>query len=92
MFAAGNIVARYLRAVGVTKERVRAVTGLQDCGCDKRQAALNEAGYRFQRQLLLPAHWIAYRWRLVRYGPLAIRLWMFSHHLRKALYVLLYGR
>lgn len=43
----GDMVADGLAAVGITKERVQAVAakvGVKDCGCRKRQAALNRAG------------------------------------------------
>lgn len=36
----GDLVERGLSAVGITKQRVRNMTG-KDCGCAKRQAALN---------------------------------------------------
>lgn len=39
----GTAIATGLSAVGITKDRVKAVTG-QDCGCDKRQNALDAAG------------------------------------------------
>lgn len=45
----GDMVADGLSAVGVTKERVQAVAsvvGVKDCGCVKRQAALNKLGER----------------------------------------------
>ena len=42
----GDLVAAGLEAVGVTKERVSAALGVKDCGCSKRQAALNEMGKR----------------------------------------------
>jgi hypothetical protein len=45
----GDIVAAGLDAVGITKERVQAVAsavGVKDCGCAKRQAALNRLGER----------------------------------------------
>lgn len=41
----GDMVANGLASVGITKERVSAVLG-RDCGCAKRQAALNELGKR----------------------------------------------
>lgn len=43
----GDMVAAGLAAVGITKDRVQAVAnkvGIKDCGCKKRQAALNRAG------------------------------------------------
>lgn len=39
----GDWVARGLSAVGITKERVSAAMG-GDCGCDKRQEAMNRWG------------------------------------------------
>ena len=39
----GDMVAAGLSAVGITKERVSKLAG-GDCGCAKRQAALNELG------------------------------------------------
>ena len=46
----GDMVADGLAAVGITKARVQAVAsavGIKDCGCSKRQAALNRAGEAF---------------------------------------------
>ena len=45
----GDLVAAGLSAVGVTKERVRAVAnavGIEDCGCAERQRAMNSWGAR----------------------------------------------
>ena len=39
----GDMVAAGLSAIGITKERVAAVTG-KPCGCAKRQEALNKLG------------------------------------------------
>lgn len=50
----GDMVADGLASVGITKERVQAVAsavGIEDCGCGKRQAALNALG----EKLGLPA-------------------------------------
>lgn len=41
----GDMVSDGLASVGITKERVSRVIG-RDCGCAKRQAALNELGKR----------------------------------------------
>lgn len=41
----GDMVAAGLSAVGITPERVSAVTG-KPCGCKKRQEALNALGRR----------------------------------------------
>ena len=43
----GDMVAAGLDAIGITKERVQAVAsavGVKDCGCKKRQEALNNLG------------------------------------------------
>jgi len=45
----GDIVAAGLSSVGITKERVQRVAnavGIKDCGCGKRQAALNRLSDR----------------------------------------------
>lgn len=45
----GDMVAAGLATVGITKERAQAVAsavGVKDCGCKKRQQALNELGRR----------------------------------------------
>ena len=39
----GDMVAAGLSAIGITKERVSKAVG-GDCGCSKRQQALNELG------------------------------------------------
>ena len=39
----GDMVASGLSAIGITKERVSKLAG-GDCGCAKRQQALNELG------------------------------------------------
>jgi hypothetical protein len=43
----GDMVAAGLSAVGITKERAQAVAsavGVKDCGCKRRQEALNAIG------------------------------------------------
>lgn len=42
----GDMVAAGLSAIGITKERVSAAVG-GDCGCNKRQEALNNIGRKF---------------------------------------------
>jgi hypothetical protein len=42
----GDMVANALSAIGITKGRVEAVVG-GPCGCDQRQAALNDLGRKF---------------------------------------------
>jgi hypothetical protein len=41
----GDMVASGLSTVGITKERVSKLVG-RDCGCQKRQEALNALGRR----------------------------------------------
>lgn len=46
----GDMVADGLASVGITKERVQAVAsavGIEDCGCEERQAILNRIGSEF---------------------------------------------
>jgi hypothetical protein len=38
------MVAAGLEAVGITKARVSAALGVEDCGCGERQEALNALG------------------------------------------------
>lgn len=93
MFALGDIAERCLRCIGITKERVQALVGEKGCGCNTRQAVLNEWGYRWQRAILR-AVWVpvAYRiemlCRCVAYG----RVGYAAMHLRLAVRVLVYGR
>lgn len=92
MIALGDITERCLRFFGVTKERVQAATGKKDCGCAKRQAAMNQWGYRWQYRLLVPWYWLQHRWQAVRYGKVAMRLWRTARHLRAAARMLFFGR
>jgi hypothetical protein len=40
----GDMVAAGLESIGITKARVSAALGVEDCGCSKRQSALNALG------------------------------------------------
>jgi hypothetical protein len=45
----GDLVADGLASVGITKERAQAVAsavGIKDCGCGRRQQAMNDWGAR----------------------------------------------
>lgn len=42
--AVGDLVARVLEAIGISKQRVSSVVG-KDCGCRGRQAAWNQFGF-----------------------------------------------
>lgn len=88
MIALGHIAERCLRFFGITKERVQAVTGKADCGCAKRQAAMNDWGYRWQYRMLLPYFWARGKWHRIRYGQFAMRLWMAGRHIWMAFRVL----
>jgi hypothetical protein len=41
----GDVVASSLSAIGITKDRVSKLAG-GDCGCNKRQEALNKLGHK----------------------------------------------
>ena len=97
MIAIGDITERALRIIGITKERVSAIAG-RDCGCKRRQQAMNEAGYVWQGKLLVPIRRVLYyreelrnRWRNIRYTQAGQRLRMAGHHLWQAGRVLFYG-
>jgi hypothetical protein len=92
MIAIGDAIGRCLSFIGVTKQRVAILTRREDCGCENRQALLNEWGYSWQRRLARPLHRVYFRWLMVRQGPLAVRLWIAKRHFSKGLQVLLYGR
>jgi hypothetical protein len=93
MLALGDIAESLLRRVGVTKERVQSLVGEKDCGCNKRQAALNEWGYRWQRAILR-AVWVpvVYRIEMLCRGIASSRVGYAAMHLRLAVRVLVYGR
>ena len=92
MIAIGDTVERCLRFFGITKERVQAATGTQDCGCSKRQAAMNDWGYRWQYRLMMPVYWLQHRWQVIRYGQAAMRLRVAGRYLHMAWRVLIHGR
>jgi hypothetical protein len=98
MIAIGDITERALRLIGITKERVTAIAG-RDCGCKKRQQAMNEAGYVWQGWLIVLFRRVLYyreelrnRWRDMRDGRLGRRLHMAAYYLWMAGRVLFYGR
>lgn len=98
MVAIGDITERALRLIGITKERATAIAG-RDCGCKKRQQAMNEAGYVWQGRLLVPIRRVLYylehlrsRWHGIRYSQFGQRLYMARRYLWMAGRVLIYGR
>lgn len=92
MLALGDITEKCLRFVGITKERVQSVTGKRDCGCAKRQAAMNQWGYVLQSRLAYPVYWLRYWWQMFFYGHAAMRLKMAGYYLYMAFRVLVWGR
>ena len=92
MLALGDITERLLRFFGITKERVQAVTKKKDCGCAKRQAAMNEWGYQWQYRLMLPFHWVREKWRHFLYGRFVRRFGVSSRYFALAFRALFYGR
>lgn len=91
MIALGDVVERCLRACGITKERLASVTGVADCGCDKRREALNQAGYTWQRRIMLPVYSARDLLRLARYSSAGRRVAMSGRHLYLAARVLFWG-
>ena len=98
MIAVGDITERALRLIGITKERVTAIAG-RDCGCNKRQQAMNETGYVWQGWLIVLFRKVLYyreelrnRWQSIRYSQLGQRLYMARRYLWMAGRVLFYGR
>jgi hypothetical protein len=92
MLALGDITERLLRFFGITKERVQAVTGLEDCGCEKRQAAMNRLGYRWQYRLMLPYYWLQEKWQRMGYWEAATRARVAGRYMKMAFRVLFFGR
>lgn len=91
MIALGDTAERVLRTFGITKARVQAINAGRDCGCVKRQEAMNAWGFRFQQRLIYAVQWTLHRWQLLRYGRVAMRLSASWHHLKMAVRVLVVG-
>jgi len=92
MLAIGDIVERCLQFCGITKERVQAVTKKKDCGCAKRQAAMNQWGYRWQYRLMLPYYWMREKWQRFLYGRVGRRFSISGRYFYMAFRALFYGR
>jgi hypothetical protein len=92
MIALGDTTERVLRFFGITKQRVQAVTGNKDCGCHKRQEAINEWGYAWQYRLGMMIYWLRYRWHMIRYAAFWQRVYMASYYLWMAGRMLFWGR
>jgi len=91
MLAIGDIVERCLRFFGITKDRVQAAIGNKDCGCSKRQAAMNEWGYRWQHRIWFACHALRQQSLRLCGGKAKARVWVAARHFRLALRALFYG-
>lgn len=92
MFAIGDITERVLGFFGITKERVQSAMGKKDCGCAKRQKAMNEWGYRWQHRLGTPICWLRLRWQIIRHLEFWQRLHIAGYYVWLAGRVLFWGR
>jgi len=90
MIAIGDVVAAVLTACGVTKPRVQRVTG-KECGCTKRQEALNRMGYAWQRSAIVALYRVLGRLEVLRMSPYGRRVCVAWYHLRQAAKALIYG-
>jgi hypothetical protein len=92
MIALGDITERALTSVGITKDRVQALTGKKDCGCRKRQEAMNAWGYRWQDRLFAPYLYAMYRIEMTSHWLRHSRFGYAYRHFREGIRVLLTGR
>jgi hypothetical protein len=88
MLRIGDLLERILRLAGITKERVQAVAGVEDCGCAKRQELLNQFGYRVQHRFISVLNFMQHAWHRARYSQLALRLEAFMQFQVRAFRVL----
>jgi hypothetical protein len=91
MLALGDIIERCLRFFGITKERVSAVAG-KDCGCQQRQAAMNQAGYFWQQALFRRYYGARDSFLSAYYRLQSSRLRLSARFAWMAVRVLFYGR
>jgi hypothetical protein len=61
----GDLVAMALGRIGLTKSRIRKWL-TKDCGCDRRQAILNNWGFRMQTRLNALGWWLRHRMAWLR--------------------------
>jgi hypothetical protein len=52
----GDAVGSALGFVGITPERIKRMTGMKDCGCEKRKAGLNAVGAVISSAIERPAN------------------------------------
>ena len=90
MIAVGDTVERGLTSIGITKDRVKKLTG-KYCGCKKRQDKLNAWGHRVQRRVLAPYHQLLFRLDAARHWLRHSRFGYAYWHFREGIRVLLTG-
>ena len=81
-----------LLACGITKERITSLSGAKDCGCKKRQEAMNRYGFLLQHWIFYPVLLAQQGWHGVRMNPFWGRLRLFFLHIRIAVRIVLLGR
>jgi len=91
MFHLGDSIARMLSSVGITKELAGRVAG-KDCGCSRRQEAMNQVGFRWQIAAMLAFVWVSYYFSKFRSLPFWSRLRVSCRFFSMALRVLVLGR
>jgi hypothetical protein len=52
LVAVGDLIGKFLSAIGITKSRVTYIAG-QDCGCDGRRSAANAWGISLQNRMIM---------------------------------------
>lgn len=88
MMKLGDTVENVLSSVGITEERIKAITG-KDCGCKKRKAALNLYGFHAQRRNAAIKEAIRSKIRAVRSYRPPYRFRSAWRHVKKAVAALL---
>lgn len=91
MLAIGDIAERVFKFFGITKDRIKSLTG-RDCGCQKRQEMMNSLGYRVQQKMFRPAAWLINHWQFVKYRGPVMRVSEACRYFRMGFRVLLTGR
>ena len=91
MIAFGDVIARVLDFFGITKDRVRVISGRADCGCQGRQDKINRLGFELQIRFGLFVDWIRRRMQMAAYGSRAMRIRSACWHLKMACRDIFYG-
>lgn len=92
MFMLGDAVERLLRSVGMTKERVQAITGNADCGCARRQEQANNFGLLIQRYAINILYRVLNAIAVLRHMFRKSRFGRASVYLKMAAFLLVTGR